>query len=81
MPGPSGVQPTRTQKRWASRLRTAGALLLLLAGVGLVDRAVGLAAPARRPDALGGQALPSIVLLFAAAVGATCFALGRRWGR
>ena len=82
MAGPVDAGPTRTQKRWAGRLRTGGALVLLLAAVGTVDHLVGLAAPSRRPDALGGgDAVPVWVIVACAAVGAAAFALGRKWRR
>lgn len=82
MAGPVGAGPTRTQKRWAGRLRTGGALVLLLAAVGTADRIVGLAAPSRRPDALGGgEVVPVWVIVVCAVLGAAAFALGRRWRR
>jgi hypothetical protein len=70
------MAPTRPQKRWSGRLRTAGALLVLLGTVALVDRvlpgssnSVGMLPPVAQL-ALGGAAL---------AVGVTLFALGRKW--
>jgi hypothetical protein len=67
--------PTRAQKRWGPRLRTAGALLLLLGVVALVDRAL--------PGSSGTFALPAgaQVALGAGAVsiGLVLFVVGRRW--
>lgn len=57
------MPPTRWQKRWGGRLRTAGALLLLLGGVGLADPG----------------SMPWTVPLGLFAAGAASFALGRRW--
>jgi hypothetical protein len=67
--------PSRRQKRWSGRLRTAGALLLLGGVVALID---GLLPQANDP-VLGG--LPhrwAIAALFLG-VGAVAFWLGRRW--
>ncbi|HZS38534.1 MAG TPA: hypothetical protein VFF06_16980 [Polyangia bacterium] len=68
--------PSRAQKRWSPRLRTAGALLLLIGVVALVDRVLpganaswGVLAPAVQIS-LGAGAL---------AVGAALFLVGRRW--
>jgi hypothetical protein len=69
--------PSRSQKRWSPRLRTAGALLLLAGAVALVDRVLpGAAAgslvtfPAWIQFSIAGAAL---------AIGAALFTLGRRW--
>jgi len=66
--GASDASPSRRQKRWSGRLRTAGALLLLLAA------AAGI-------DALGGRAEVWPVAAGLAAAGGALFALGRRWSR
>jgi len=70
------VPPSRAQKRWSPRLRTAGALLLLIGAVALVDRLLpGSTAP------LG--TLPPLVQLVlgaaALAIGGALFLVGRRW--
>ena len=60
--------PSRRQKRWSGRLRTAGALLALLGAVGLADAVVS-----------GFGAWPVAAALVACGLG--LFALGRRWSR
>jgi len=66
---------TRRRKRWSGRLRTAGALLLLVGAVGAVDRLLPRAAdPVLGPGPFGLAA--ALVL---AAAGAALFWLGRRW--
>jgi hypothetical protein len=71
------VLPTRAQKRWAGRLRTAGALLMLIGTVALVDRLL----PGGAPESI--VTLPATVQLAvgaaALAAGAVSFAFGRRW--
>jgi len=59
---------SRREKRWSGRLRTAGALLLLLGAVGFIDTVVNRS---------GGW--PAALAL--AAAGAALFTLGRRWSR
>ena len=68
--------PTRAQKRWSGRLRTAGALLLLSGAVGLVDRLLPNAG-----DPLGTWPpwLQPTVAAALLALGAALFVLGRRW--
>jgi hypothetical protein len=69
--------PTRSQKRWSPRLRTAGALLLLAAAVALADRLIP-----RAPDPVLGRERSSTLFAVAAAlalVGGVSFWLGRRW--
>ncbi len=71
------MSPTRAQKRWSPRLRTAGALLLLIGTVALVDRLL--------PGAVGESfvTLPAWLQLVvgagAIAVGGASFLIGRRW--
>jgi hypothetical protein len=70
------VPPSRAQKRWSGRLRTAGALLLLVGTVGLVDRLLP-----RPSDALGtlpgtAQVVVAVALL---ALGGLLFVVGGRW--
>jgi len=69
--------PTRGQKRWSGRLRTAGALLLLAGAVALADRLLP-----RAPDPLTGR-VSSLLYIGAAGlmlpIGAILFWLGRRW--
>ncbi len=62
--------PTRAQKRWSGRLRTAGALLLLAGAVALVDQLLP-----RAPDPRVGLGAAALFL----PVGAVLFWLGRRW--
>jgi hypothetical protein len=70
------VSPTRLQKRWSARLRTAGALLLLVGTVAGIDRLLPGATqsygtlPAWTQLGIAGAALT---------VGGVCFWLGRRW--
>jgi hypothetical protein len=70
------VAPTRRQKRWSGRLRTAGALLCLIGAVGLLDRLL----PGSR-ESLG--TLPGPVQLgiatAALALGALALTVGKRW--
>jgi hypothetical protein len=69
--------PTRAQKRWSPRFRTAGALFLLAGTVALADRLLP-----RAPDPLTGTQRPLIFLVAAAILipaGAVLFWLGRRW--
>jgi hypothetical protein len=61
--------PSRIQKRWSGRLRTAGAVLALLGAVGIADAIV---------SGFGAWQLVAAALL---AVGLALFALGRRWSR
>ena len=72
------VTPTRAQKRWSARFRTAGALLLLAGVVALAD----LVLP-RRPDPL--QPVSPVAQLAVAAtlvtVGLARFLVGRRWNQ
>ncbi|MCC6993497.1 MAG: hypothetical protein IT370_02595 [Deltaproteobacteria bacterium] len=72
--------PTRRQKRWAGRLRTAGALLALLGGVATADHVVGLAR-AGSDDLAATHAIPAPlpVGLGALALGGLLYLLGRRW--
>ncbi|HEY7955850.1 MAG TPA: hypothetical protein VII38_11190 [Polyangia bacterium] len=68
--------PSRAQKRWSSRLRTAGALLLLVGVVALVDLALpGRAGPLVTVPAVSQLAIAAAIL----AVGGALFVLGRRW--
>jgi hypothetical protein len=70
------VPPSRAQKRWSPRLRTAGALLLLIGAVALVDRLLpGANAPLGTLPPLAQLALGAGAL----AVGAALFLVGRRW--
>jgi hypothetical protein len=67
---------TRSRKRWSGRLRTTGALLLLVGTVGLVDLIL--------PRSTDSLVLPSAVIqalaaLGALGLGAASFLLGRRW--
>lgn len=69
--------PTRAQKRWAPRLRTAGALLLLGGAVAVADRLLP-----RAPDPVLGAERSVVWLGVAAAllgVGALLFVMGHRW--
>jgi hypothetical protein len=71
--------PTRAERRWAPRLRTLGALLLLLGAVAIADQLIGLAAPAPTTAVLARERIPLAVIGAALAVGAALFWLGRRW--
>jgi hypothetical protein len=69
--------PTRWQKRWGPRLRTAGALLLLASAVALADRLIP-----RAPDPVLGRERSLALFGVAAALGllgSISFWLGRRW--
>jgi hypothetical protein len=68
------MPPTRRQKRWSSRLRTAGALLLLIGAVGLVDQLL----PGAR-EGLWPARTQSAVALAVLALGLLLFTVGRRW--
>jgi hypothetical protein len=70
---------TRLQKRWSGRLRTLGALLVLLGLVGLADRLVGLTAPSTGLSPVGRQVVPMWAVLAVLALGVGSFALGKRW--
>lgn len=67
--------PSRQQKRWSGRLRTAGALLLLGGVVALLD---GLLPQASDP-VLGGLPHRSVIAAVLLSAGAVAFWLGRRW--
>lgn len=69
--------PTRAQKRWAGRLRTAGALLMLIGTVALVDRLLPGGSAESIVTLPGGVQLA--IGTAAVGIGAACFALGRRW--
>lgn len=70
------MPPSRLQKRWSSRLRTAGALLLLVGTVALVDLVLpGRAGPLVTMPMGTQLAIAAAVL----AVGGTLFTVGRRW--
>jgi hypothetical protein len=66
--------PTRTQKRWSGRLRTAGALLLLTGAVGLVDKLLPGGAQPEWPAWV--QPAAALALL---TVGGALFLIGGRW--
>ena len=79
---PRATQSTvisRTKKRWSGRLRTAGALLLLLGAVGLGDALLSSQSPTSASDGRLGLAegLGRATLLLA--VGALAFFIGRAW--
>ena len=67
--------PTRSQKRWSGRLRTAGALLLLGGAVGALDRLL----PHAIDPVLGPTPLSLVLPPVLFTVGAVAFWLGRRW--
>jgi hypothetical protein len=67
--------PSRAQKRWSGRLRTAGALLLLSSVVAFVD---GLLPQASDP-VLGSLPHRWVFVAVLLGVGAMAFWLGRRW--
>lgn len=67
--------PSRQQKRWSGRLRTAGALLLLGGVVALLD---GLLPQASDP-VLGGLPYRWVIAGVFLGVGTIAFWLGRRW--
>jgi len=73
------VPPNRLQKRWSARLRTAGALLLLLGAVAIADYALGLASPSNSTAVFADARAPLAAGLAALAVGGPLFWLGRRW--
>ncbi len=64
--------PTRAQKRWSPRLRTAGALLLLAGAVAVGDRLL----PGTRELSTWVQVSVGAAL---AALGAIFFFVGRYW--
>jgi hypothetical protein len=74
---PNPTVPTRGQKRWSARLRTAGALLLLAGTVAVADRLL----PHAPDPVLGAERSPVILAVAAAllAVGAVLFVIGQRW--
>lgn len=73
------MPPTRRQKRWSGRLRTAGALLSMLGAVALADRLIDLASPTGTLDALGDDRAPWIVGAVCLVVGGAAYFLGRAW--
>ena len=73
------VDPTRRQKRASRPLRTAGALLGLLGGVGIADRLLDLAKHGAHGEPLSHARLPPWLAAGVAAVGVILYWLGRRW--
>lgn len=73
------MPPTRQQKRWSSRLRTGGALLLLLGVVAIADYFLGLASPKTASSIFNDTRAQLGVGAVALPVGAIAFWLGRRW--
>jgi hypothetical protein len=71
--------PSRLQKRWSGRLRTAGALLTLLGLVGLADRLVGLASPSPGLSPIGRQVVPLWAGIALLGLGVSLFVWGKRW--
>jgi hypothetical protein len=70
------MSPTRRQKRWSSRFRTAGALLLLAGAVGLVDRLLPGSAEPLGAWPPWAQPLAALALV---GLGAAAYLLGGRW--
>jgi hypothetical protein len=66
----------RTRRRWGPRLRTAGALLSLAGGVGLIDR---LLPRARDPITDLPPGAQVVVGAIALVIGLGLFVLGRMW--
>jgi hypothetical protein len=64
------------QKRWAVRLRTSGALLILVGAVAAVDR---LLPGAERMFATFPLHVQLALAAFALVLGGVLFVLGRRW--
>ncbi len=73
------MPPTRLQKRWSGRLRTAGALLLLLGVVAIADSFLGLASPKTASSIFNDTRAQLGVGTVGLPVGAIAFWLGRRW--
>lgn len=67
---------SRTKRRWAGRLRTAGALLLLLGAVGLGDALFSSRSPGTGQLGLAEGLARAALLL---AMGGVAFFLGRAW--
>jgi len=74
------MPPSRLQKRWSGRLRTAGALVSLLGAVGVADRLVGLASPSPGLSPIGRQVMPLWAALALIGLGIALYGWGRRWG-
>jgi hypothetical protein len=73
------MPPSRLQKRWSSRLRTAGALLSLLGLVAVADHLIGLASPSPGLAPVGRQVVPLWGALALFGLGAGLLVWGRRW--
>ena len=71
--------PTRLQKRWSGRLRTAGALLSLLGAVALADYALGLGAPRSTLVSSETRTAALVAGIALVAIGIASYGLGRRW--
>ncbi len=75
------MQPTRTQKRWSGRFRTAGALLSLIGAVAIADTLVGLASPQSSTSVFANETVPLAVGIVSGGLGGYLYYLGRRWSR
>ena len=73
------MPPTRQQKRWSGRLRTGGALLLILGVVALADHFLGLASPRTASSIFNDTRAQIVVGAIAVPLGAIALWLGRRW--
>ncbi|RMH41798.1 MAG: hypothetical protein D6689_10120 [Deltaproteobacteria bacterium] len=77
----AAMRPTRRQKRWSGRLRTAGALLGMLGAVALADHLLDLASPQRASSVFAHTGAPAALGIAVTAAGVALYALGRRWSR
>ncbi len=73
------MAPTRLQKRWSSRLRTFGILLIILGVVAAADRWVGLGS-ASSVTSIGNDTPPSLVIAIIILLGGIgLYGLGRHF--
>ena len=76
---PDANGPSRRQKRASRPLRTTGALLGLLGGVGVADHLLNLANRGAYHEPISHARLPLGLAAGVAALGVVLYFVGRRW--